>query len=210
MKINEPLLKELKNEIEPNTLVAATKYVDCSTMIELLNLGINNFGENRVEPFIEKHFVLRNYDIVWHFIGHLQRNKAKSIIKDIDYLHSLDSIDLMKIINSNREVPLKCFLEIKLTDSETKHGILPNEIDEFLEEAKKYPNVNIIGFMTMTESDMSDSEKQNVFDELKRLALKYNFTELSMGMSDDYKEALKSGATFVRLGRILYEGYNKK
>lgn len=210
MKINEPLLKELKNEIEPNTLVAATKYVDSSTMIELLNLGINNFGENRVEPFIEKHFVLRNYDIIWHFIGHLQRNKAKSIIKDIDYLHSLDSVDLMKIINSNRDVPLKCFLEIKLTDSETKHGILPNEIDEFLEEAKKYPNVNIIGFMTMTESDMSDSEKQNVFDELKRLALKYNFTELSMGMSDDYKEALKSGATFVRLGRILYEGYNKK
>ena len=191
---------EIIEEVKPNTLIAASKYVDEQAMIELYNLGIKDFGENRVEAFINKHFLLRNYDITWHFIGHLQRNKAKLIINDIDYLHSLESIELMKVINNLRDKPLKCFIEIKLSDSLTKYGINESELESFLEEAKKYPKVEIVGLMTMTEIEMTCQEKLELFKKLVALGNKYKLHNFSMGMSSDYKEALEAGATHVRLG----------
>lgn len=210
MEINEFKVKELLDEVGSNSLIHASKYVDSTVIKKLYDLGITNFGENRVESFIPKHFELRDLNITWHFIGHLQRNKAKDIINDIDYLHSLDSVELMKLINKYRKTPLNCFVEVHMTKSTTKNGVLPENLEAFLKEAKKYPNVNIIGLMTMTEPEMTDEQKESVFKNLKDLAYKYNLTKLSMGMSDDYKLALAQNATYVRIGRLLYEGYQKK
>lgn len=210
MEINEKKVQDLLKEVYPNTLVHASKYVDADVIKKLYDLGITNFGENRVESFVPKHFLLRDLNITWHFIGHLQRNKAKEIINNIDYLHSLDSVELMKIIEKNRTTPLNCFIEVHMTNSTTKNGVKPEDLTSFLEESKKYSKVNIVGLMTMTDFDMTDSQKEEVFKNLKNLACKYNLKELSMGMSDDYKLALKEGSTFVRLGRLLYEGYQKK
>ena len=204
-------LKEIIASCKDATIVAATKYVDTFVMEELLANGINNFGENRVDSFLEKYDKLAsNNEIVWHFIGTLQTNKVKKMINKISYLHSLNSVKLASVIDKYRETPLNCFLEVNLTESLSKTGINPDNIISSLAMIKEFKNVNVIGLMTMTEADMTDLEKMEVFTKLKNLKeelnkLGYsNITHLSMGMSDDYHIAITCGATFVRLGRILF------
>ena len=204
-------INQIKESAQKARIVAATKYVGVSEMLKLLEDGICDFGENRVDSFLEKYEMLKdNNDIKWHFIGTLQTNKVKKMIKHIDYLHSLNSLKLATIIDKYRETPLKCFLEINLTNSSTKTGIILNDVESALEEIIKLKNIEVIGLMTMTESDMTDSEKEEVFTKLALLRSELNnkgyksITHLSMGMSDDYLIAIKCGATFVRLGRILF------
>lgn len=203
---------KLLNEIGAATLVAATKYVDASKMILLMESGITHFGENRVNDFLKKYQELENYpNITWHFIGHLQTNKVKSIINNISYLHSLNSYKLASMIDKYRNEPLNCFIEINLTSNVNKSGIAKEEVIPLLESIKEFKNVNVIGLMTMSDREQTDEEKLLVFMELAKIKnelnnLGYNnIKELSMGMSSDYQLALKSGATFVRLGRILFE-----
>ena len=204
-------LKEIINSCGNATIVAATKYVDTDIMIKLLANGINNFGENRVDSFLTKYEQLASKkEIVWHFIGTLQTNKVKKMINKITYLHSLNSVKLASVINKYRNGPLNCFLEVNLTDSLTKTGILQTEIINALTEISQLPNINVIGLMTMTEANMTDLEKENVFKKLNEIKIELNdkgyknITHLSMGMSDDYLIAISAGATFVRLGRILF------
>lgn len=204
-------IDEIINETKDVCLVAATKYVDSCDMLKLLDCGINNFGENRVDSFLEKYDKLKGENIVWHFIGHLQRNKALKVIDKIDYLHSLDSLKLAKIINDNKREPLNCFIEVNLNKEESKDGVYLEDLDEFVLEVIKYPKINVVGLMTMTMKNDSSYGKLNQFESLKnvkdRLNKQYNLNlkYLSMGMSDDYKEALKASSTHVRLGRILWK-----
>lgn len=203
-------INQIKDSCSGVTIVAATKYVDATKMRELLSLGINHFGENRVNDFLNKYEMLSECDIVWHFIGSLQTNKVKSMINKISYLHSLNSLKLATFIQKYRTKPLNCFIEINLTDSHTKTGIDKDSVKEFLLNIKDFSKVNVIGLMTMTEPNQTDEEKYEVFRELDNLKnelneLGYtNIKELSMGMSDDYLLAIKANATFVRLGRILF------
>ena len=203
-------IKEIIDSTKNATIVAATKYVGPEEMKNLLKLGINNFGENRVNDFLNKYEVLDGLDIVWHFIGSLQTNKVKSMINKISYLHSLNSFKLATFIEKYRNTPLNCFLEINLTNSSTKTGINKEEVLKFLKDVSDFKKVNIIGLMTMTEPEQTEEEKLCVFGELDNLKnelneLGYNnIKELSMGMSDDYHLALKRNASFIRLGRILF------
>lgn len=198
-------IQKIVDETKDVALVVASKYIDYRGIKELYDFGLRNFGENRVEAFLIKENLLRNLDIKWHFIGHLQTNKAIKIIDKIDVLHSLDSIKLAGIIERNRKNKLDTFIEVHMTDSDTKNGIRPEDLGNFLEDLKKYPKVNVIGLMTMTEKDMSDEEKLFVFKKLKSLGEKYNLKNFSMGMSEDYKLAIEAGATHIRLGRIICE-----
>lgn len=201
--MNKDRIKKVLEETKDVNLVVASKYLDSKGIIELYELGIRNFGENRVDAFLEKYDDLKDYDIIWHFIGHLQKNKAKKVINKITYLHSLDSLELAKIINDKCDNKLKCFVEVHLTSSETKNGVREEDLDIFMEEVKKYQKVDIIGFMTMADENQTIEEKRGVFYKLNLLAKKYNLKELSMGMSLDYKVAIEEGATFVRLGHII-------
>lgn len=205
LTINELKIKELKEKTKNVKIVAATKYISEDAMRALYNAGIDNFGENRVEPFVRKHNNLKDLNATWHFIGHLQRNKAKMIINDIDYLHSLDSLDLAKIINDKREKPLNCFIELKLLEDSNKDGVLLSDLDFFIKTIREnYPKCNIVGFMAMTEPEMTNIEKKELFTRVVELGHIYNLHEFSLGMSEDYKEAIESGTTYIRLGRILY------
>lgn len=204
-------LKEIIDSCQGVRIVAATKYVDTTKMEELLSYNIVDFGENRVDSFLHKYDLLNEHqEIIWHFIGTLQTNKVKKMINKISYLHSLNSVKLASIVNKYRETPLKCFLEINLTNSLTKTGIMISEVEKSLEAINQFPNIKVIGLMTMTEADMNDNEKEQVFKKLAVLKSELNIkgyndiTHLSMGMSDDYLIAIKCGATFVRLGRILF------
>lgn len=210
MKLREDII-EFKNSIPSNVnIVAATKYVGPEEMKDLYNSGIHNFGENRVEPFLEKYDALKDLDIKWHFIGHLQRNKCKQVINKIDYLHSLDSLKLAKMINDEREKPLDCFIEVSINLEENKNGVPYMEINSFMEEVLKYDKIHVVGFMMMaikgdTEDDIYNQfmKLSNLKDEVeKRFNIKLPY--LSMGMSEDYKEAIKANATHIRLGRILW------
>lgn len=193
------------------TLVAATKYLDSEQMKDFLKAGINNFGENRVNDFLVKYENLKDENIVWHFIGHLQRNKAKKVINKIDYLHSLDSLELAEIIDKERTTPLKTFIEVSINLEETKNGVPYYELENFLKEVLKYKNVQVVGLMMMAFKNSEDESLKEQFKKLRLLKidvekkLHISLPYLSMGMSDDYLEAIEEGATHIRLGRILLE-----
>ena len=205
-------LKDFIKTIPSNvTIVAATKYVEADDMKELYRKGINNFGENKVDSFLLKYNELSNLLINWHFIGHLQTNKAKEVVNKIDCLHSLDSLKLAKIINDNREAPLDCFIEVSINEEETKNGVKVDALNDFVKEVLKFPRINLVGFMMMAKRDSRHDELLDQFRALNIIRgkieneFKIKTPYLSMGMSDDYKEALQCGATHIRLGRILYK-----
>ena len=204
-------IKEFLNSIPKNvTLVAATKYVGPEDMEVLLENGINNFGENRTESFLAKYSVLQSKGAIWHFIGHLQRNKAAEVINKIDYLHSLDSLKLAELIDKKREKPLKCFVEVSINLEETKNGVPYYEAKNFIKELLKFKNIELVGLMMMAVKESDENSLDQQFAKLRILRdeieneLNIKLPYLSMGMSDDYKIAIKEGATHIRLGRILY------
>ncbi len=193
------------------TLVAATKYGSSDDLRELYSNGVTNFGENRVDAFLDKHESLKDLDITWHFIGHLQRNKAHLVVDKIDYLHSLDSLELASVINKYRVAPLNCFIEVSINLEENKNGVPYYEVKDFIRKCLEYKNINIVGLMMMAVSQSSEESLHNQFRKLKELQLEIQkefnikLPYLSMGMSDDYKVAIADGATHIRLGRILFE-----
>ena len=209
--LREDIDQFIKTIPENVTVVAATKYVGPTDMLDLYKHGIKNFGENRTEAFLEKYEALKDYkDIKWHFIGHLQRNKAIDVINKIDCLHSLDSLKLAKVIEEKREKPLDCFIEVSINMEESKNGLPYKEINQFMTEVLKYKKINVIGFMMMAIKNDTYDDILKQFKALKYLKERVEkdfgikLPYLSMGMSDDYKEAIEAGSTHIRLGRILW------
>ena len=193
------------------TLVAATKYLTSEEMRDFLKAKINNFGENRVDSFLAKFDDLKDENVIWHFIGHLQRNKAKKVLNKIEYLHSLDSLELAQIIDKERIEPLKTFIEVSINLEETKNGVPFYEVENFLKELLKYKKVKVVGLMMMAVKNADNLSLKEQFRKLRLLRdvleKKSNISlpYLSMGMSDDYLEAIEEGATHIRLGRILLQ-----
>ena len=192
------------------TLVAASKYVNSDEILEMYHHGINNFGENRVDSFLNKYEKLKDVEgIKWHFIGHLQTNKAKLVINNIDYLHSLDSLKLAELIEKYRETPLDTFIEVSINLEENKNGVPYYEIRDFIDSILKYQKIHVVGLMMMAVKSSLNTYEQfmrlkELRDELEK-TFNIKIPYLSMGMSDDYLEALKAGATHIRLGRILLD-----
>ena len=209
MKVRDDIQEFISTIPSDVTLVAASKYIDAIEMNKLFNAGIVNFGENRVDAFLEKYQVLKNLPICWHFIGHLQRNKTKEIINKIDYLHSLDSLKLADEIEKYRQAPLNVFVEVSINLEESKNGVPYYEVEAFIKSLLKYQKINVVGLMMMTIKDSDNKREQ--FNKLVTLknqiekSLNIHLPYLSMGMSEDYLEAIKEGATHIRLGRILFK-----
>lgn len=205
-------VKNVKETI-PNdniTIVAATKYFTKDEMRTLYNEGIHDFGENRDDAFLSKYAELQDLDITWHFIGTLQTKKVKKVIDKISYLHSLDNLKLAEEIDKRRETPLKCFLQVNISNEDSKHGLNIDEVLPFLQSVQVYKNIDIIGFMGMAEFTKDKTVIHQEFQKLndlqtliyQELGIQYN--ELSIGMSNDYQIALEHGATFLRLGSVLF------
>lgn len=209
MKVRNDIREFIKTIPSDVTLVAATKYVDTIEMKTLFNNGVTNFGENRVDAFLNKYEALKDLNISWHFIGHLQRNKAKEVINKIDYLHSLDSLKLADEIEKYRTTPLNTFVEVSINLEESKNGVPYYEIEDFIKSLLKYKKINLVGLMMMTIRASDDKDNQfaklvDLRDKIEK-SLSIKIPCLSMGMSEDYLEAIKEGATHIRLGRILFE-----
>lgn len=211
MRLN-PQLSDLLRSLGNVTLVAATKYVDSSTIRALYTSGIRNIGENRVQDMLLKQSELTDLPLSWHFIGHLQTNKVASMINKIDCLHSLDSLKLAQAIQRSRQGILDCFIEVNVAGEESKSGIAPEETRSFVESLANYDTIRVIGLMGMGPNQASDEAVRNAFATLRQLRddlAKEGYphapcTQLSMGMSGDYPIAIQEGSTCVRLGSILY------
>lgn len=196
----------------PNvTVVAATKYFNAEEMRELYNTGITHFGENRTEALTEKYDQLSDLDITWHFIGTLQTKKVKKVVHMIDYLHSLNTLKLAEELNKRRETPLHCFIQVNISDEESKHGFNVDEVIPFLKQLEPLQNINVIGLMGMAEYTQDETIISNEFQKLNDLQqqikqeLNKTLPELSIGMSNDYLIALKHNATYLRLGSVLFD-----
>ncbi len=198
-------------------IIAVTKYYGVDRLIEAYKVGLRNFGENKVVDAINKIESLpqniRN-DSMFHLIGHLQSNKVKKAVKYFDIIHSVDSLKLAEKIDIESKSINKCqkiLLQINYANEESKTGFSKNELFEVYPEIQKLKNVKIKGLMTMAPKSMNESELYALFDGVKKIKFelnsKYedNLEELSMGMSQDYIQAVKCGATMIRLGRKIFD-----
>ncbi|MFT8317207.1 MAG: YggS family pyridoxal phosphate-dependent enzyme [Sporolactobacillus sp.] len=194
------------------TLLAVTKYVSAERAKEALASGIRHLAENRREGLLEKQAAIQDQRVVWHLIGTLQTRKVKDVINRIDYFHALDRLKLAEEIEKRLiNTKLKCFVEVNISGEESKHGILPDELDAFIAELAAFPHIEVAGLMTMAPNTEDADRIRSVFRSLRvcrdRIqAKKLPFApcrELSMGMSHDYPIAIEEGATFVRIGTAL-------
>lgn len=185
-------------------LIAVSKGQSASKIVEALRHGQTDFGENYVQEMMEKMDNLENEKLDWHFIGHLQTNKVGKIIDRIAWLHSLDSLKLAEAIQKKRSSPLKCLLEINLKDEKSKTGLSKEAAPELISKLGEFSNIDLKGFMTMAPH--SHFRKCMLFlQEInERHLYRKPLTELSMGMSDDFEEAIAEGATMVRIGESIF------
>lgn len=191
------------------TIIAVTKYVTIDRAKEAMEAGICHLGENRIEGFLKKREALG--DATMHFIGTLQSRKVKEVINQVDYLHSLDRLSLAKEIDKRAEKTIKCFVQVNVSDEQSKHGIKRDEVMDFIHGLASYSQIEVVGLMTMAPAAADESELRRYFKTMKQLQLEVQnahlsyapCTELSMGMSNDYQIAVEEGATFIRIGTKL-------
>lgn len=207
--MNKVLIDKLRKDYPDVTIMLASKYLTSkAAFIPFIEYGITNFGENRDDAFETKKAWLEDYDITWHFIGTMQTKKVKKIINDIDVLHSLDRVKLAKEIEKRHDGVLPCYIEVNISGEESKHGISPEHVYDFVETLKDFNHIEIIGLMGMATHTDDEDIIRNQFQTLKNLrdtiqTTHPKVTELSMGMTNDYQIALEEGSTLLRLGRIL-------
>ena len=174
------------------TVVAATKYVSVAEMAVLREAGVEVVGENRAQDLERKHAEY-GHAFRWHFIGHLQSNKAKTVNGICELVHSLDSE------SAARRLTVPALVEVNLSGETSKSGIDPGDIGRFCE---LYPDVR--GLMTMPPATSDPEASRPYFRRLAELAGEHGLQELSMGTTQDYRVAVEEGATLVRVGSILY------
>ena len=195
------------------SVVAVTKYVDVPTAEALLPLGVHHIGENRVDKFLEKYEALKDRNITWHLIGTLQRRKVKDVIQYVDYFHALDSLKLAEEIQKRTDHVVKCFLQVNISGEESKHGFSKDELLELLPTLAGLDQIEYVGLMTMAPFDADSDELKRIFKETQTLQAEIRekqisnmpMTEMSMGMSRDFKEAIQFGSTFVRIGTAFFK-----
>lgn len=206
------LLKALPSGVK---LVAVSKFKPTDAIMEAFNLGVTDFGENRPQELSQKMEQLPT-EINWHFIGHLQRNKVKLIIRRVTLIHSVDSLRLAKEIDSQAaslSLVKDCLLQVRISAEETKQGIIPEELDSVAKEIKYLKNIRVCGLMGMASN--SQDEKlvssefallKSLFDHLKETFFKEDdrFCEISAGMSSDWRLAVLNGSTIIRVGSLIF------
>jgi PLP dependent protein len=197
--------KQISSACEPQeacnvNLLAATKKQTPKAIEEAIDAGIKICGENYLQEAKEK-IPLVKREVDWHFIGHLQSNKAKKAVELFDCIQSVDTIKLAGKINDCSENKFPIFLSVNIGEEENKFGIKPNDVEEVFLEVNKMDNLDIKGLFCMAPFT-SDTTKY--FNVMRDLSNKLKLNELSMGMSNDYLNAINYGSTMVRLGTSIF------
>jgi PLP dependent protein len=184
------------------TLIAVTKTVPIEAIQEAYEAGHRHFGESRLQEAQPKIETLPS-DIVWHFIGHLQSNKAKKVAQLFKVIHTLDSESQLKEI-SKAETQIEGFIEVNIAKESQKAGLSPDSLDEFKAIVLNYPQVHLTGLMTIGPALDDPELSRRYFRELRNHAKRLGVNKLSMGMSQDFDVAIQEGATHVRVGSAIF------
>jgi pyridoxal phosphate enzyme (YggS family) len=214
-RMSAACLRAGRNERQAQ-LVAVTKSVGVEEIKTLYDLGVRDFGENRVPLINEKAAALAGFsDITWHFIGHLQRNKAGKALEATRILHSLESLQLAEVLQKEAEKrgidTIRIFVEVNISGEESKYGLGAEEAVPFVAKLKDFPCLTLAGLMTMAPYSENPEDARVFFRQLAKLrnklapAEEVNYLGLSMGMSGDFETAIEEGATLVRVGSVLFE-----
>lgn len=210
----------LKDDVK---LVAVTKTVPVDKIKKAISCGITTIGENRVQeaewkiadcrtcPELASGLRIADCKISWHMVGHLQTNKVKKAVELFDVIQSVDSVYLLEEINKQAEKIKKiqeCFIEIKVSEEETKYGLNPDELENFFNKAKKFKNIKISGLMTIApyfeNPELTRPYFRRAYKYYSLLATHYSLNYLSMGMTGDFEVAIEEGSNMVRIGTGIF------
>jgi pyridoxal phosphate enzyme (YggS family) len=217
MEIAENLIRLHKEIPSDVRIIAVSKTMPVSAIQEAYDAGQRDFGENKVQEMADKQRQLPG-DIAWHMIGHLQTNKVKQIIPFVHLIHSVDSLKLLSVINSEAAKEgrtVNCLLQLFIASEETKFGLTHDEAKNLLssDEYLSFSNIHITGLMGMATYT---ENRERIRQEFQQLAASFSefrttffpqdpaFRELSMGMSGDYSVAVEAGSTMVRIGSLIF------
>lgn len=196
-------------------LLAVTKTVDADRINQAIALGVKQIGENRVQEFLGKKEALHLTDVQAHLIGHLQTNKVRQIVGQVDMIQSVDSERLAQAISRvsvERGIVTPILVEVNIGGEEAKSGIEPDRLEELLEKIHTFEGIKVRGLMTVPPILTKESEKRAIFSKMYQLFVdnrakkldNIDMLELSMGMSSDYVEAILEGSTIVRVGSAIF------
>ena len=203
-------LKNIENEVQLKRsdakIIAVSKTFKIDQILPLINYGHIHFGENKVQETLSKwqNLKLENSNIKLHFVGKLQTNKVKHLLPIIDYIHSLDNLKLAKKISDEqikKKLKPKLFVQINFENEIQKGGIAEEKLEEFLNICQNSLSLDIVGLMCLPPND---GNHLKYFKKMKELKLKFNLKELSMGMSNDYSDAIDQSSSFVRIGSKIF------
>lgn len=207
--------KRLESEV---TLIAVSKTKPIEDLLIAYNLGVRDFGENKVQEILQK-FDQMPSDTRFHMIGHLQRNKVKYIVDKVCLIHSVDNLELAKTISKEakkKNLTMDICIEVNVAKEDSKFGIFTEDLIVLVKEISLLENIRIVGLMTVAPYVDNPEENRQYFVDMKRLSIDINnqnidnviVGDLSMGMTNDYAIAIEEGATYVRVGTGIFGARN--
>ncbi len=201
--------KTLKDSIPLGVnLLAVSKGHHQDSIRKLSSYGQLDFGESRLQDAIPKKKDLNDLkQLRWHFVGTLQKNKVRGVIKEFDFIHSVSSFSLLERISRISQEEQKTpniFLQVKLKDDPNKGGFIKQDLLKSWPQIISLNNINLIGLMTIPPIALDSYQRKNLFSECRNFANHLELKDCSMGMSNDWQEAIKEGATWIRLGSLLF------
>lgn len=196
-------------------LLAASKMNSADRVNVAIDAGVEFIGENKVQELLEKYDGLNRDKVTIHFIGHLQSNKVKYIIDKVDMIQSLDSLSLAKEIDKQAKkhgIIMKTLVEVNICAEESKSGVSPDELENFLLEVSKFENIRVMGLMSIPPIMTNEDTQREIFRKIMKIYVdistknidNISMSILSMGMSDDYEIAIEEGSTMIRVGSSLF------
>lgn len=185
-------------------LVAVTKTVSAERIRTAIESGIAHIGENRLQEALPKQEALRDLSATWHFIGHLQINKARKVVENFNWIQSVDRLDLAEKLNQHAAPRLPVLIEVKLHDEPAKSGMAEPGLPDLVKHVMEMKNLDLRGLMAIPPLFEDAEGSRPYFRRLREIGGRFGLEELSMGMSHDFDVAIEEGATMVRIGTALF------
>jgi pyridoxal phosphate enzyme (YggS family) len=215
MKRIESTCKKAGRNPKDITVIAVSKTVESDRAKEAVEEGVNNLGENRVQELIKKYEELKDIDVNWHMIGHLQKNKVKYIIDKTVLIHSVESLGLAEEINKRAKknnLIANVLIELNIGEEESKFGIKEEEVYDFITSMEQFENIKVLGLMTVAPFCENPEDvrwvfkkMKNIYDKVSTMSLKNTEMKyLSMGMTNDFEIAIEEGSNIIRVGTAIF------
>ena len=186
-------------------LIAVTKTVAPERIQEAIDCGVKHIGENRVQEALSKKNALAATDLTWHFIGHLQTNKAKKVVENFDWVHSVDRPEAAEALARHAGTRgLRVLVEVKLHDELNKSGASESDLGNLVASFRAFDSLQLQGLMAIPPPVENPEQARPYFRRLRQLAADFGLSELSMGMTHDFEVAVEEGATMIRIGTGLF------